>query len=111
MNKEQFLKSKKYLEGRILEIKEDIQQLEEQYIADNREFEDGEKVRVVIHDHTKWMYGVETTVPEDTIFAFVGGYKINYKSDIVPILKKCKKDGTISEHNLNIYTKYTIEKL
>lgn len=53
---------------------------------------------MTIPAHTvKLLWGNETkTIPEEKKFAYVTGYEI-VSNEVVPILMKAKKDGTISK--------------
>lgn len=87
MTKSEYIENKQKIKNQITDLRQKLKSLESQYIEANRLFKDGEKVKV-----TDTSNGNER-------FAFVNGYKIAFKAKLKPLLKKCKKDGTISQVN------------
>lgn len=101
MEKSEFLTRKNQIENSIKALNDEKKRLENEYINSQRVFTDNEKIEIVTKEHPYWTFSKGKEIagirPEEKRFAFVVGYKINYQNDVVPILKKCKKDGTISK--------------
>lgn len=90
-----------------------VSHLKQEYIETNRKFQDGDKVVVITPAGTAWKLDDPDTkipVPEKRVFAFVVGYKVNYKHEVEPVLVKCKKDGTPSKMVQHFGEKDIIEK-
>lgn len=86
--------------------------LKKEYISSNQKFPIGSKVCLTIPAHTvQLLWGNETkTIPEEKKFAYVTGYEI-VSNEVLPILMKAKKDGTISKLREYISFKQVIIKL
>lgn len=66
---------------------------------------------MTIPAHTaRFLFGSKTkTIPEEKKLAYVTGYEI-VNNEVVPILMKAKKDGTISKlREYTLFSKFTIE--
>lgn len=104
MTKEQFKSKKKNINSKINELKNEMIKLEKEYIKSNAKYPIGSKVCITtpasvytsLHDLTS------VTVPESKQYAYIVGYRIEYFGDLKPLLKKVKKDGTISKTDLYI---------
>lgn len=98
MDKLYFKTRKEEIQSKIDSCKKEMKELENEYIASNQKFPIGSKVCLTIPAHTvKLLWGNETkTIPEEKKFAYVTGYEI-VSNEVVPILMKAKKDGTISK--------------
>ena len=90
MKKEEYVKRREELMHEIRVIKNHIRKLEIQYIKESElnQFTVGEKVRVI-----KSRSGVE--------YGFVVGAKAGAGGGLLLLLKKCKKDGTMSKRDLD----------
>lgn len=88
------------IEASIKALKEELKQLQDEYISHHKVFADFEKIEVITREHPYWTSnsGKEPAgiKPETRRHAFVVGYEIDWRNNVVPKLKKCKKDGTIS---------------
>ena len=92
MTKSEYIVNKQKIEDQIRDLRKKLKSLESQYIKSNRTFKDGEKVKV-----TNTSTGKEK-------FAFVYGYTVDALSnDLVPNLRMCKKDGTMSKVNIYLW--------
>ena len=109
MKKEDYQKEKELIKNEITALQEKLKKTESAYIEANREFEIGEKVVVIYKKHKHHRYG---EVPEESFPAFVIGHEIDYNNNVVPVLNKCKKDGTMSKHRyyLWLHSGISIEK-
>lgn len=85
----------KNMNDQIVHLKKEINSIREDYIRENKEFEIGEKVVIVIP-------GFKTNMgsrPERKRFAIICGYGAQDDGKMYYILYKCKKDGTASKHS------------
>mgnify|MGYP005980375839 CR=1 FL=1 len=98
MDKLYFKTRKEEIQSKIDSCKKEMKELENEYIVSNQKFPIGSKVCLTIPAHTERLYwGKETkTIPEEKKFAYVTGYEIVI-DEVIPILMKAKKDGTISK--------------
>lgn len=96
---------KSYFETRKAEIqsetdswKQEMRDLEDEYISSNQRFPIGSKVCITTPAHTGMVLSTCETVmfPEEKRYSYVIGYEIRY-GEVVPKLMKAKKDGTISK--------------
>lgn len=71
------------------ELSEQEIKVKKEYIAANAKFKVGEKVKITNDGYFAFLR-------ESERFAFISGHQIHL-NQVVPILKSCKKDGTISE--------------
>lgn len=90
MKKEEYVKRREELLHEIRVINDQIRNLEIQYIKESElnQFTVGEKVRVI-----KSRSGVE--------YGFVVGAEAGAGGGLLLLLKKCKKDGTMSKRDLD----------
>jgi hypothetical protein len=112
MKKEEFEKRKAEIQSQIDSWKRELEFLKEAYIASNQEFPIGSKVCIVTPTKKVWAgnNNGEVIVPSSKREAFVSGYEI-YCDKVVPIFKKVKKDGTMSQKREYVYAFETIEKI
>lgn len=98
MNKSFFETRKTEIQSEIDSWKQEMRDLEDEYISSNQKFPIGSKVCITIPAHTGcFLHNRETvTFPEEKRFAYITGYEIQC-NEVVPILMKAKKDGTISK--------------
>jgi hypothetical protein len=85
MKKEEYLKKSSEILSKINELEKEGSRLIKEYIEKNKEFDIGEKVKLVANDGTEKL-------------VFVRDVLINRKGDIYYKYFKCKKDGTPSKH-------------
>lgn len=90
MNKEEFKSKKKILNSNIEELKNEMIKLEKEYIESNAKYPIGSKVCI--------------TTNESKRYAYVKDYRINSLDDIEPLFNKVKKDGTMSEMGLYVWS-------
>lgn len=99
MEKEQYLKELKELNDSMDSLKNKLRVLKTSYIADNSNFKIGDKVKIVSPPHPFFSIGGKKVITSHSErFAYVDGFEIDYNKDVVPTLKKAKKDGSISQH-------------
>lgn len=98
MDKSYFETRKAEIQSEFDSLKQEMRDLEDEYISSNQKFPIGSKVCITTPAHTGWLLHNRETVtfPESKRFAYVTGYKIQC-NEVVPILMKAKKDGTISK--------------
>lgn len=97
MDKSYFKTRKAEIQSEIDSWKQEMRDLEDEYISSNKKFPIGSKVCLTIPAHTELYWGNKTkTIPEEKKFAYVTGYEI-VSNEVIPILMKAKKDGTISK--------------
>ncbi len=101
MEKQEFIKIKEQIKENISALKDELIRAENRYIESKRKFSNGTKVKITIPEHKAWTISrgkhENVIVKEEIRYAFVVGYKIDYDNEVGPVLKRCKKDGTISK--------------
>lgn len=90
MNKEEFQTKKNDIDSKIRELKNQKIQLEKEYIESNVKYPIGSKVCI--------------TTNESKRYAYVKDYRINSLDNIEPLFNKVKKDGTMSEMGLYVWS-------
>lgn len=111
MDKSYFETRKAEIQSKIDSYNKEMRELNNEYISSNQKFPIGSKVCLTIPAHTvRSLFGSKTKIiPEEKKFAYVTGYKIE-RNEVVPILMKAKKDGTISKLREYIsFIEFTIE--
>lgn len=100
MDKEKFLERKRLIQSEIESWKEELRNVEEEYISSNQQFSIGSKVCITTLAHQGWELCSREKVlyPEQKRYAYIVGYEISYGDEVAPILMKAKKDGTISKN-------------
>lgn len=96
MTKELYLAVIATSQKNINEQRECISRNTQEYIQANRQFADGEKIKIVIPERTLFSGRV---VEASERFAFVIGAGVNGHGNIIYNLKAAKKDGTISKQS------------
>lgn len=99
MEKLHFENRKKEILSKIDFLKAKLKHLETQYIDSNQKFPIGSKVRITTTGCIGYeLYALEKTSspPKKKCYAYVAGYEICC-GEVIPILMKAKKDGTISK--------------
>lgn len=99
MDKSYFETRKAEIQSEIDSWKQELKDLEDEYISSNQKFPIGSKVCITTPARTGMVLstGEKVTFPEAKRYAYVTGYEICRK-EVVPILMKAKKDGTISKN-------------
>lgn len=90
MNKEEFQTKKNDIDSKIRELKNQKIQLEKEYIESNVKYPIGSKVCI--------------TTNESKRYAYVKDYRIDFFDNIEPLFNKVKKDGTMSEMGLYVWS-------
>ena len=105
MNKSYFETRKAEIQSKIDSYNKEMKELKNEYISSNQKFLIGSKVCLTIPAYELRGLGINRIriVPEEKKFAYVTGYEI-VANEVVPILMKAKKDGTISK--LREYTSF-----
>lgn len=98
MNKIEFENQIKEKESQIQALRDDIKNIKNEYIEANREFKDGDIVRVY-----------SKVSSQDYELGFIDGYEISYGNKVMPIVSKMKKDGTKSKHRFYVWQTYRYE--
>lgn len=111
MDKSYFETRKAEIQSKIDNYNKEMKELEDEYMSSNQKFPVGSKVRLTIPAYNiRDLSGeIIRTYPEKKKFAYVTGYEIE-RNEVVPILMKAKKDGTISKlREYTSFIKFTIE--
>lgn len=111
MDKSYFKTRKAEIQSEIDSWKQKMIRLKKEYISSNQKFPIGSKVCLTIPAYELRGLGINRIriVPEEKKFAYVTGYEI-VANEVVPILMKAKKDGTISKLREYIpFGQFTIE--
>lgn len=90
MNKEEFLSKRYAIDLKLKELNGEKEQLEKEYIESNAKYPIGSKVCI--------------TTNESKRYAYVKDYRIDFSDNIVPLFNKVKKDGTVSEMGLHVWS-------
>ena len=90
MNKEEFQTKKNDINSKIRELKNQKIKLEKEYIESNAKYPIGSKVCI--------------TTNESKRYAYVKDYRIDFYDNIEPLFNKVKKDGTMSEMGLYVWS-------
>lgn len=98
MTEKEYIKMDGEIDKQMAALREKRIAIRKQYIEDNKPFPIGSKVRVFDKSNSSVQYG------------FVVGYELSYYGNkILPKVKKMKKDGTMSQVNMCIWTCMTLE--
>lgn len=90
MNKEEFKSKREIINSKINELKNEMIKLEKEYIESNVKYPIGSKVCI--------------TTNESKRYAYVKDYRIDFFDNIEPLFNKVKKDGTMSEMGLYVWS-------
>lgn len=90
MNKEEFKSKKEIINSKINELKNEMIKLEKEYIESNAKYPIGSRVCI--------------TTNESKRYAYVKDYRINSLDNIEPLFNKVKKDETMSEMGLYVWS-------
>lgn len=98
MTQEEYTKKDSEIDKQMAALRKKRVELRQQYIEDNKPYPIGSKVRVFDKSNGSVQYG------------FVVGYELSYYDNkILPKVKKMKKDGTMSQVNMCIWSCMTVE--
>lgn len=106
MTKEEFKAKREIINSKMNELKNEMIKLEKEYIESNVKYPIGSKVCITTpaSTYTKLDNLESVTVPERKQYAYVRDYRINFLDDIEPLFGKVKKDGTVSEMGLHVWS-------
>lgn len=90
MNKEEFKSKKEIINSKINELKNEMIKLKKEYIESNVKYPIGSKVCI--------------TTNESKRYAYIKDYRITSLDNIEPLFNKVKKDGTMSEMGLYVWS-------
>jgi hypothetical protein len=125
MTKEDFLLKEKAIQEQMNLLREEYQDLKNEYLKAHSPWDINERVEIVTCRHPYWVdvrlrpfqrFDDRSDEPSGYIeeskrFAYVVGYTINYQGSVETILHKEKKDGTMSKHK-DILSRFdTINKI
>lgn len=104
MNKEEFKSKKEIINSKIRELNNEMMKLKKEYIKSNENYPIGSKVCVTIPSSVYTILDTleSSAVPESKQYAYIVDYEIDHRDNVVPCLKKVKKDGTASTFNLYV---------
>jgi len=98
MTQEEYTKKDSEIDEQMAALRKKRIALREKYIEDNKPYPIGSKVRVFDNSNNSVQYG------------FVVGYELSYYDNkILPKVKKMKKDGTMSQVNMCIWSCMSVE--
>jgi hypothetical protein len=90
MTKEEFRTKKEIINSKMNELKNEMIKLKKEYIGSNAKYPIGSKVCI--------------TTNESKRYAYVKDYRIDFSDNIEPLFNKVKKDGTMSEMGLYVWS-------
>lgn len=90
MNKEEFISKRDVINSKINELNNEMIKLKKEYIKSNMKYPIGSKVCI--------------TTNESKRYAYVKDYRIDFFDNIEPLFNKVKKDGTVSEMGLYVWS-------
>lgn len=90
MTKEEFKSKKEIINSKIRELNNEMIKLKKEYIESNVKYPIGSKVCI--------------TTNESKRYAYIKDYRINFLDNIEPLFNKVKKDGTMSEVGLYVWS-------
>lgn len=90
MNKEEFISKRDVINSKINELNNEMIKLKKEYIESNIKYPIGSKVCI--------------TTNESKRYAYVKDYRIDFSDNIEPLFNKVKKDGTMSEVGLYVWS-------
>jgi hypothetical protein len=90
MNKEEFKSKKEIINSKMNELNNEMIKLKKEYIKSNMKYPIGSKVCI--------------TTNESKRYAYVKDYRIDFFDNIEPLFNKVKKDGTVSEMALYVWS-------
>lgn len=90
MNKEEFISKRDVINSKINELNNEMIKLKKEYIESNIKYPIGSKVCI--------------TTNESKRYAYVKDYMIDFSDNIEPLFNKVKKDGTMSEMGLYVWS-------
>ena len=91
MTEAEFKKRRYEIYEEISKLEQERKEMDNAYIQEHTPFMVGDKVQVT----ARWS--------EKPILGYVVGFRLSYDLEVEPVLKKVKKDGTISTVNLHLY--------
>lgn len=100
MTKEEYIKQKEVLIMKIEQIKAQIKNLDKAYIEANKNFESMDIVEITTpaREVTNLFTGEKETLPESKRMGIVVENYIDWENNVVPFVKKMKKNGTMSKN-------------
>ena len=90
MTKEEFKSKKEIINSKIRELNNEMIKLKKEYIESNVKYPIGSKVCI--------------TTNESKRYAYIKDYRIDFLDNIEPLFNKVKKDGTMSEMGLHVWS-------
>lgn len=91
MTTEEFKKRRSEIYEEISKLENERNEMDRVYIEEHKPFNVGDKIKVT----GGWIKG--------SCLAYVIGFRLGYDLEIEPVLKKVKKDGTMSSMGLYLY--------
>lgn len=91
MTEAEFKKRRHEIYEEISKLEQERNEMDRAYIEEHKPFNVGDKIKVT----GKWIRG--------SCLAYVIGFRLGYDLEIEPVLKKVKKDGTMSCMGLYLY--------
>lgn len=100
MTREEYISQRKELEKKIALLEAEKLELDKAYIKANKKFENMDIVEITTpaREVTNLSTGMKETLPESKRMGIVVENYIDWKNNVVPFVKKMKKDGTMSKN-------------
>jgi len=99
MTKEEFIEKTAEQDRIRRKASDKLVDIKNAYIDSNKRFDVGDKIEIKSPER-KVGWGSSKVIPESTRIAFVVGHKVSwYDNSIEYLVKKAKKDGTVSSVN------------
>lgn len=100
MTKEEYISQRKDLEKKIALLEAEKLELNKTYIEANKKFESMDIVEITTpqREVTNLITGEKETLPENKRMGIVVANYIDWENNVVPLVKKMKKDGTMSKN-------------
>lgn len=102
MNKNEYLEMEKEIAGRIKSLGEKRQELKQTYLDANLKLPIGSKVEINIPER-RTLDGQKIIAPSSSEIGFIASKEVSYSGNPFYRLRKCKKDGSPSKHELSFW--------
>lgn len=108
MKKQDYIAKRDFLHDEMVRIKNEMRDLQSEYMNANLPLKIGQKVKITIPSHTVIFSGGEKAVPEKVEFGFIRSYSIDYNDNAVYKYSQIKKNGDESSRELYLSLKNAI---
>lgn len=110
MKKQDYISKRDFLRSELIRIRDEMKDLDSEYMNTNLPLKVGQKVKVTIPSHeVNVLYsGEKKIVPEKVEFGFIRSYSIDYSGNAIYKYSQMKKNGDESIRELYFYGKNAI---